>query len=189
MQVTPDLVCETLADLESTIRARYSRRLSRMNQRFDLDDLYQTVCLKAVTGAAACRAESLDQLRHWVLTIAKCACETAVTTHLGAGKRSLRSEQVAIGVATEQSRDGYQPAADDREVRESMVVREECGHVLGILDRLPQLQQAAVRLRYIEGAEYQQIAEQLGVTLGAARSLVTKGLVNARAEASQPSLF
>lgn len=189
MQVTTDLVLETLAATESTIRARYARRLSRMNQRFDLDDLCQTVAIKAVQSADSCKAETMEQLRYWVLTIAKYTCETAVTEHLGAKKRSLRAESVAIGVATEESRDGYQPASEDVGGLDAAIVREECEQAYAMLDCLTAAQRQAVTMRYVDQAEYSDIAEALGVTMQAARSLVSRGLQAARSQVGQPAMF
>jgi RNA polymerase sigma factor (sigma-70 family) len=164
MQVTTDLVLETLAATESTIRARFGRRLSRMNQRYDLDDLCQDVAIKAVNGADGCRAETMEELRHWILTIAKYTCETQVTRHLGTGKRSLRVEAVVVGQATDESRDGYQPATGDCEGLEAAVIREEVEQAYAMLDRLWAPRKTALLMRLVDGASDEEIAEKLGVT-------------------------
>ena len=188
MQITTDLLMETLAETESTIRARFARRLGRMNQRIDLDDLCQIVAMNAWQSMDTCHAQSMTELRHWVLTIAKHTCESAVTKHLGVAKRSLRVESVVVGQATDESRDGFQPASDDLNGIDAAILRELCDAMYSILDRLSEPRRTAIIMKKLQNVSYAEIAAKLNVTEATARLMVSRGLEQASQEAAKSSL-
>ena len=171
------LLSEVLVEVESVIASRFGSRVSRIGRRFDAADLYQTTCLKAVESFEGCKAQSVEELRHWVLTIAKSvycnACESSF-----ASKRSLKREECAVGVATDESREGYQPAASDLTAVEQMVVSESVEMAFG---RMTDSQAKAVRMRYLDDASYEAIAADMGLTVNSVRLLVSRGLKAAQA--------
>ena len=175
MQVTTELVASVLVEVESAIISRYGRKLVNMTQRFDSDDLVQMVAVKAIRSVDSCKAQSMDELRHWVLLIARSVCQDALKSHRGAAKRSTKCEQVAIGVATDDSRDGYQPSIDC-EPAELAIIAEDCQAIAAALESIPATQAAAVRMRYVDGLEYDVIASELGVSINSVRLLVSRGL-------------
>lgn len=187
MRLTTDNLVSTLAECEPIIHNRFRRRLSFLNRRFDTDDLYQVVCMKALKFFGQCKAENESQLKHWVLVIAKNACESAVTEHLGMNNRTIRKEQVAIGVATAQESNGFDPAYESDPSR-VMELKEEFGHALSRLDRIPKVQQRALELRYLNQMEYAEIAAELGQTENAVRLMVSRGASAVRGESAQPCL-
>lgn len=186
MSFTQDQIVDSLLDCEATIRGRYDRKLSMLGSRFDVDDLFQVTCMKAHQAQESCKAETPEQLRHWILTIAKNSFETAKTTHLGVQTRSLRREDCAIGVATDDSRDGYQPADDD--AADSVEQHEDFLRATALVDRLPKQSQRILSMRYVDQLDYSEIAEREGMTENSVRLVVSRGLAKVRCEQSQPSL-
>jgi len=179
MPVVDQLVA-VLAEVESTIRARFSRRLTIIGSRYDVDDLLGDVAIKCIRGIDSCRAETETELRHWVLTTAKNTAETVITANRTA-KRSTAREQQAIGVATDDSRDGFQPAIEDAP---EMVAEfnEECKIVMNAIAQLSPNQATAIRMWYIDGCDYAAISAKLGLSVNMCRLLVSRGLKKVRAK-------
>lgn len=182
----PDRLVDTLVSLQPTITSRYSRPLSGLSHRFDKDDLYQTTCMRAYRGFASHRGNSDDELKAWVMKIAANVYRSAVSTHAKCAKRSTRVEQSAVlqlgndtvGIEPEDSSEAQSPAS----------IREEYQKVLASIDRLPKQRQGVLRMRFIEGRTYKEIAAELGITVNAVRSSVHQALQAARAEIQQPAL-
>ncbi len=187
MQLTTDQLVSTLAECESTIHARFRRRLAFVNQRMDTDDLFQITCMRALKSFATCKASNEDELKHWVLTIARNSCETEVTRHLGTDSRSLRREQCAIGVGTGEDSTGFNPSYES-EPDVGMILAEEFGSAISRLDRIPKIQQRALEMRYLDQEDYTEIAEELACTENAARLLVSRGAAAVRGQKDQPCL-
>ena len=172
--ITEARLLAVLSEVESIIRSRYARKLSMVSSRVEIDDVFQLVALKCYRALSQCRAESDDELRHWVLQAARHEVQTAITGHRAA-KRSTAREQVAIGVATDDSRDGFQPAVElDPSV--ACEIREQCDAMLYALNSLPANQAQAVRMLYLDGREYADIADAMGISINACRLLVSRGI-------------
>jgi RNA polymerase sigma factor (sigma-70 family) len=174
MSIAVENLVAVLSATESVIRARYTRKLAIIAGRFDIEDLLQETARKCFGALESCNAQSDDELSHWVLQTARFTCQSAITTHRSL-KRSTAREQVAIGVATDDSRDGYQPAVDaDPSV--ACEIAEQTAAMLSALESIPANQAKAVRMSYLDGADYPEIAEALGVSVNACRLLVSRGI-------------
>ncbi len=73
-----ETVTAAMQELAPEIRRLHARDLASISRRFDVDDLVQTTALKAISAAANCQADSLEQLRHWVLSIARRTTKSAI---------------------------------------------------------------------------------------------------------------
>lgn len=168
-------VTDVLLELDAEIRSKYSQRISKISRRFDIDDLVQSTALRALRGAKSCRAETVDELRGWVMTIVKRTMLTAFAREIGASKRSILREAGEAELSS-LSQDGLFldtiEAAEELE-RELLTVQE-------LIATLPGRQAQAIRLRYLEQLEYCEIAEKMNATTLAVRSLVSKGLAKIR---------
>lgn len=183
MQVTTELVIATLNDVEGIIISRFSRKIAMISKRVDIEDVLQEIRIKAVQSAKDCKAVDADQLRFWVLTIARYTVESMITRER-AIKRSTTREECAIGVSTDESRDGYQPAGSEVDPSVKAEVSEVCAIMISMLDSLSPAQATAIRMLYLENASYEEIAAKLGNTVLAARNVVDRGLKSLRAKLS-----
>jgi len=165
------------AALEQTapeVRRRARNRLSPIQSRFDADDLVQVTAMKATRAADTCRAKSMEDLRNWVLVIAKHTMLSELQKELGTQKRPVLV----------QSNAGDEAVAPEPQPLQAIEAAEETAGQFQIvqrsLDQIPQRQAAAIRMRYLEELGYPAIADRMGITVSAARTLVTRGLDNVR---------
>lgn len=149
-----------LSELEPIIKARHARCVSRYSRRFDVDDLFQVTCMKAHMGLDKVRAETPQQLRHWILTIAKSSLLTAIATE-HAQKRDIRLEA--------DSDQWSRTLAPEVEQTNTSQLDEH-------LRRASANSQTALRLRYLESKSYAEISDHMGITENAVRLLVSRGL-------------
>jgi RNA polymerase sigma factor (sigma-70 family) len=84
-----------------------------------------------------------------------------------------RREQVAARYLAKQPRDGAIRGADDERIVENAATFE-------LLGQLPPKQRAAIVLRFYEDLPYEQIATELGVSVGTVKAQVSTGLQRLR---------
>ena len=140
------------------------------------EDLLQETLLTAY--------KSLDQLedavkfRPWLMRIAQNAA-------IDAGRRGSRLKR---GPEPQQGNEGLRlvpgpdPGPDEQAEREEMRLK-----VLQVLRSLPEEYRMPLTLRYLAGADYETIQLQMGLTNGALRGLLHRGMQLMRAE--MQSLF
>jgi RNA polymerase sigma-70 factor (ECF subfamily) len=107
-----------------------------------------------------------ETARLWLLTI---AARRIADVHRRQGLERRRHQRLKteMVVLTQADRDGYRHAV-------------ESGDGLEVLADLPAVQQQAIRARVIEGREYAEIAEALGLSQPATRQHVSRGLARLR---------
>jgi RNA polymerase sigma-70 factor (ECF subfamily) len=93
-------------------------------------------------------------------------------------RRGRREERTAHAKASE-------PSVEDAVVV-SVVSSWRSARVLDALERLPDDQQAAVRLAFYGGRTYRQVATELGIPEGSAKSRLRLALTRLRSELEQP---
>jgi RNA polymerase sigma-70 factor (ECF subfamily) len=108
--------------------------------------------------------------RSWLFTIAQ-------SVAIDAGRRDRRRKRSGTREAAErldEVADGS-PAPDESAQRE-----ESRQHVLAMLRSLPEEYRLPLTLRYIAGADYETISQQLGLTNGSLRGLLHRGMSRLR---------
>ena len=175
-----ELLVEMMPELETIIRGRLAHRVLSLGARFDLDDVCQTVWQSVFRFLDTCQAETVEQFKHWVLTIAKNTTESMVTYERGSNVRSTRREECAIGVSIDGEGDGYQPAARTVDPAVQAEVSEECQAMLAVIESLPKSFRTVLTLKYIDGLENDEVAAQMGCHVDTVRSLHSKALKMAR---------
>jgi len=156
---------EAFADLVRRYQVRVFN-LARVSTRNDADaeDLAQEIFIRVHRGLRAFRGDSA--FRTWLYRIAVNASRTqAGRPSLFGWFRRVEPEEVG-GVDPLQAL----PAADA--VEDSVAYREAIDHALGRLSRDLRM---AVTLRDIDGLEYREIAEVLGVPIGTVMSRISRG--------------
>lgn len=176
---------DVLLEVRPVISQRYIRSLSSISHRFDVDDLYQSVCIRAFRSISKCNGQTFGEVRNWVLKIAANVFRSAIATHKLSAKRSTNRERCVVATS------GDEPHVEPwTEPVESMqvVVDEQCQHMRACIDRLPRSQQRIVVMRFLEQRSYIEIADELGVTVQAARTSVSQAVKRVRAEMPQRNL-
>ena len=176
---------DVLLEVRPVISQRYTRSLSGISHRFDVDDLYQVVCARAFRSISKCNGQTFGEVRNWVLKIAANVFRSAIATHKMSAKRSTNRERGVVGVM------GDTPCVEpwtDAAESNRMMVGEQCNHMLACIDRLPKSRQQILVMRFLEQRSYQEISDELGVTIAAARTSVSQSVKCVRGEMCQRNL-
>jgi RNA polymerase sigma-70 factor, ECF subfamily len=134
------------------------------------EDLLQETLLRAY-GALG-RLNHPGTLRSWLLTIA----QNVLTDAARRETRQKRAAPTRAGPEALASVPGRTPSPDEEAARS-----EERAQVLSVLRSLPDEYRQPLTLRYIAGADYEAIETQLGLSNGALRGLLHRGLKMLRA--------
>lgn len=148
-----------------TARLVYARLYLDAGRTDGIEDLLQETYLLAYRSLH--RLEDPAGFRSWLLTIAH-------NVLIDAARRAARQKR-SFPVAGLQSHLALVPSPEPRpdEAAERAEARQK---VLSVLRALPEEYRMALTLRYITGADYDRISEQLGLTNGSLRGLLHRGL-------------
>lgn len=175
---------DVLLEVQPVIRQRYQRRLATIAQRFDTDDLCQATAMRAVRGLPGCKAATREELKRWVIVISANCVRSALKSHKGTEKRAISSQ---MNLVTD-SGDNMDLPSRDRDAWADKVVKADCQHMLGCLDRLPKQRQRILEMRYLQGLGHEVIAKQLGISVSASRVSLSQALDQLKSEMGQYSL-
>jgi len=154
-----------------TSRLVFARLYLETGDQHRAEDLLQETLLVAFRSLG--QLADAQGFRSWLLKIAQ-------NVAIDAARRDLsrkRSTPIRTPVAA------LSQVADKSARPEDRLEREELrGQVLAILRSLPEEYRLPLTLRYIGGAEYETICTQLGLTNGALRGLLHRGLKLMRAK-------
>jgi RNA polymerase sigma-70 factor (ECF subfamily) len=147
-----------------TSRLVYARLYLDTGDTHLAEDLLQETMLRAFRSLR--KLDRADGFRAWLLKIAQNVLTDSIRNK-SRQKRTepLRSDQAVDSIST----DGPVPEADV----EHQEMRQQ---VLAVLRSLPEEYRLPLTLRYIGGADYETISEQLGLTNGSLRGLLHRGL-------------
>lgn len=151
----------------------------RLQGRMDPMDIVQQSFMEAHRDFSDFRGEDIASLLAWLRNILRNNIATAHQRHLYTQRRTA-SREVHIMV---QSESGSAPLelADlvpaETTSPSQRVMRDEAAATLALcLDKLPDTQSEAIRLRYLEGFSLKQIAERLEKSEMAVAGLLKRGL-------------
>ena len=151
-----------------TARLVYARIYLDVGNAHLAEDLVQETYLTAwrsigqVTDAAG--------FRPWLLAIAK-------STTIDQGRRDSRKKRTAPAAFT--VRESPDPAPGPSDAAEQKDERERA---LAMLRSLPDEYREPIALRYLGGADYDEIGRQLGLSNGSLRGLLSRGMARLREE-------
>jgi len=148
----------------------YARLYLETGDRHRTEDLVQETLLTAFRSLG--QLSSPKGFRSWLLSIAQ-------NLAIDAGRRDARKKRSAprADVAELDGVAGRLPPPDEEAARQ-----EQRAQVLAMLRALPEDYRLPLTLRYITGADYDAIQTQLGLTNGALRGLLHRGLQMLRAK-------
>ncbi len=164
-------VISVLESDRSKIVGLYSGRLrNAIGARADAEDLYQAVAMKAVVGLPNCQAKSLDELRGWIMSIARNTCMTLIETHR-AQKRSVKREVDGESVGSVFISGGT--LVDPADLLDEP---DQCRMVLDGLKYLCKSHADIIRMRFIESLSHQEIALKMNSKPSRVRSVLSRAI-------------
>jgi len=146
--------------------------------RIDPSDVVQQTCLEAYRDRDAFRGTSERQLMAWIQQIRKNNVAQSLQTHIGVQKRSILCEQTGVGADGRSilaSLPGSRSSPSQRALRGELVVR-----LASEIEKLPEDQREAVRLRHLEGLSLAGLAQYFKRSESAVAGLVKRGLQTLR---------
>jgi RNA polymerase sigma-70 factor (ECF subfamily) len=147
-----------------TSRLVYARLYLDTGDSHLAEDLLQETMMRAFRSLRY--LEKAEGFRSWLLTIA----QNVLTDSLRSKARRARTEPLTDNPSAD-SLPGIELIPEEKAERAEM--RQK---VLAVLRSLPEDYRLPLTLRYIVGADYETISEQLGLTNGSLRGLLHRGL-------------
>ena len=147
----------------------------KMSARVDASDIVQQTFLSAWQKVDSFKGESVQEFVAWVYEIHNHNIQDIAREHAGAKKRDVNREQTV-------HLDGI--SNDHSTPSQKAMKKERAERVLLVLEKLPEDQREAVRLRHLEGKSLEEMANHFGRSTQAVASLLKRGLENLRQVAS-----
>jgi RNA polymerase sigma-70 factor (ECF subfamily) len=171
---------ESLGDLLEVYRAYLTvlakRDLNdRIKCRIDENDIVQVTFLEAQRDFKQFRGTTLEELLAWLRNILRNNVSSAHQRHLYTQKRSAGRETSSNVADSGPGLTELVPAETSSPSKQLM--REEAAvYLTKCLEDLPDTQQQALRMRYVEGLSLKEIAERMDKSEMAAAGLLKRGL-------------
>ena len=153
-----------------------SRIGTRLHRRCDPEDVVQDTMADANRGFSAFQGLTEAEFSTWIKRIHSNNLRDLVRKHVLAANQSLRIEQSLDDCDDSASFHWNEPAADHSSASQRVIRGENALRLAQRMQKLPATQREALRLRYLEGMTFEEIAGQMGKTVSAATSLVKHGL-------------
>lgn len=165
------LLAEHVATLHAYVKVRLGRAL---RSKEESRDLVQSVCREVLTDFARDRSRRPAHFREWLLR----AAENKIRDRIRHWRRDKRD--VAREVELDATRDGdaelglqlAQLATPSRDA----VSRDELARLEQAFARLPDDQRTVIVLARIQGLDHEQVAQRMGRTVSATRTLLSRAL-------------
>lgn len=141
----------------------------RLRSRLGESDLVQDVLVQACEQFARFRGTRVNELAAWLRQITLGVVAGAGRTHLGTGKRDLRSEVPLNGPEIALADPAGSPSSH-------LLRHEQAARMAEAVQALPDDMQTVLLGRHVEDLPYQELAQRLGRSEGAVRVLYTRAL-------------
>lgn len=144
---------------------------ARLAGRIDDSDVVQQTYLSAIRRFEEFKGSSTEELAAWLRAIHERNLIDETRKHIGAEKRAVGREETQDQVAS---------AITESSPSQRLMQGESAVQLARVLTTLPRDQEAAVRLRHLEGWSLNQIAEHMDRTDRSVANLLHRGLANLR---------
>jgi RNA polymerase sigma-70 factor (subfamily 1) len=177
------LIVECTPELRNYVSARIPSHLA---STVSPDDILQDVWLIAATRPSAFDVDSVTNLRAWLRTIAR-NCLIDVLRRAAASKRSPTGRRFANSVPPRSSYVNlFDTIVGSSRTPSSMAAGDEAVNKVKLaLSGLPDEQNRAISLHYLNGLDRTEVARQLNKSPAAINGLITRALVTMREMLSQ----
>jgi RNA polymerase sigma-70 factor (ECF subfamily) len=153
--------------VQGTARLVYAQIVGSVRDRQKAEDLTQETFLAAWKGIGS--VQEAGGFRTWLLTLARNVVLDAAKFEgrqkRGAGRLPMALEDGERSVGAEAP--GPEETVEAAEARERALV---------LLEELPEEYRQPLKMRYLAGADYAAIREQLGLSDGALRGMLARGM-------------
>ena len=166
-------LAKLMDEFRPTLRAEARQSLDpNLRKRADESDIVQRTLLTAVEEFASFRGDTDAELRAWLRAIQRQHIAAIARQHLAL----MRNVQREVS-PSEDSSPGQEQATDSR-ARPSrrMQLKELRKQIDDALKDLPEAQQCAVRMKFLDQFSTQEIAEATGQTERAVAGLLRRGM-------------
>lgn len=155
------------------LRLTARRYLGRqLRGRADESDLIQQTCLSAFRNFPQFAGEGAASFLVWLKQIHERNIQDCLRRHMGVAKRTIRREE---HLHDDQLAD-LAVASSDLSPSRRLLDGEAAVQLAQALERLPEDQQEAVRLRYLDGQPLEAIARELDRSEQAVAGLLKRGM-------------
>jgi len=154
------------------LRAIAQRELGgKLDARLDASDLVQQTCLSACREFSQFEGRQVGEFIVWLGRIHEQNIKDVIRAHVQADRRAVDRERRMDALG------GQDWAADSAPSPSARMLASEQAVVLThALEKLPELQREAIRLRYLEGLPVAEIANRLGCSVSAVAGLLKRGM-------------
>ena len=148
---------------------------ARLEARADESDIVQQTCLSVYRNFHQFAGAEEGEFVAWLQQVLQNNIQEFIRNHTQVQKRAVQREQ-RLEATDESTAAGFQPVSPDPSPSQQAVRSEEELRLNRYLAQLPNDQQAAVRLRHLEGRSLLEIAQLMGKSPAAAAGLLKRGL-------------
>ncbi len=143
--------------------------------RVDASDLVQKTCLSVCKNFNKFDGSGVDQFIAWLCKIHQQNIQNEIRDHAVVKKRAVGREERMGDEAARQMLSLRQSSPSQRAMQDERAVE-----LARVLEKLPENQREAVRLRHLEGWSLAQIADHMNRTEAATVGLIKRGMQNLR---------
>jgi RNA polymerase sigma-70 factor (ECF subfamily) len=186
-----DAMVEFIEMNRSRLLAFIASKLSdALGRKVDASDILQEVAISAVDGLTKVKLDDRDPF-HWLCRLADRRIVDAYRRHFGAEKRSGHREVALRATGGDSSRAPLVDllVASITSPSKALARNDREQKLWEALQALPEENQLALRLRYVEGLPSKQIAQQLNKSDGATRVLLSRSLARLQALLGEDRAF
>ena len=143
-----------------------------VGRRLDASDVVQQTCLSALRHREKFAGTTPGEFLAWLRAIHERNLQNAVRDHALTGKRAVSAEVVLES--------GLRLSVECSSPSQRILQNETAVALASVLERLPDDQAEALRLRYFEGCTLVEVAQQMQRSQAAAAGLLKRGLSRLR---------
>ena len=143
--------------------------------RVDASDLVQKTCLSVCRNFSKFDGTGVDEFIAWLCKIHRQNIQNEIRDHAVVQKRAVGREERINDEAAGEMFSASQSSPSQRAMQDERAVE-----LARVLEKLPEDQREAVRLRHLEGWSLAQIAEQMDRTEAATVGLIKRGMQKLR---------
>lgn len=155
------------------LRILAQRSLSpELQRRVGASDIVQQTCIAAMKGIRKADFDDIDRFLAWLRTVHQHQIVDLIRHHTEANRRAVSREQDASA--------DHDIALFASTPSQRLMAAENAADLARAMEKLPENQREAIRLKYIEGITVAETAKALGSTKYAVVGLLNRGMTNLR---------